>query len=233
MEAQQTVFDDLSQLLEDPEAFRRWCGYKGIEDVTGFLHADVPDAQQGPVRQWCQLQAAMRLARRQVNQGDPEGAAHTILSGLGGGVQTRGESIQLRAATLVPVIATRRLPPTARNELVLLGGVGGAATLAQRLTRRLRRRVTVRMVRDRLRHTNGVAKLGAGYYAVRYHPAAPVAEWAEAVVAQEGPIPADELVKRILMEYPNGDQRAVNAWVYQDPGQLLVRGRKVHLRRPA
>ena len=133
----------------------------------------------------------------------------------------------------MPVIATRRLPPTARNELVLLGGVGGAATLAKRLTRRLRRRVTVRMVRDRLRHTNGVAKLGAGYYAVRYHPAAPVAEWAEALLAQEGPIPAEDLVKRILVEYPNGDQRAVNAWVYQDPGRLLVRGRKVYLRSPA
>lgn len=231
MEAHSTVIDDLSQLLEDPDAFRRWCGYVGIDDVPGFLHADVPDAQQGPVRQWCQLQAAMRQARRQVNQGDPEGAAHTIVSGLGESARKRGEVVQLRAATLVPAVATRKLPPTARNELVLLGGVGGAAELARRLTRRLRRRVTVRMVRDRLRHTNGVSKLGAGYYAVRYHPAIPVADWAEALVAREGSIAAEDLVKRILAEYPHGDQRAANAWVFQDPGNLIVRDRKVFLRQ--
>ena len=53
MEAQQTVFDDLSQLLEDPDAFRRWCGYKGIDDVTGFLHADVPDALKPTVAVTC------------------------------------------------------------------------------------------------------------------------------------------------------------------------------------
>ena len=228
-----TPMEHLSQLLEDPDAFRRWCGYVGIEDVPAFLHADVPDAADGPVAQWAQLQAALRQARRQVNQGDAEAAARTL-----SGLLTRpdfpvsGEVGRIKAATLVPAIATRRLPPTARNELVLLGGVGGANELARRLTRRMRRRVTVRQVRDRLRHTNGVRKLGAGYYAVRYHPAIEVAAWAEARIRATGPIDAEELVKQILEEYPHGDRRAVNAWVFQDPGSLIVRDRLVHVRAP-
>lgn len=226
-----TVIDDLSLLLEDPSAFRRWCGYVGIEDVPGFLHADVPQAQVGPVRQWGQLQAAMRQARRQVNQGDAEAAAHTLVDVAHSDANPMdADGLRACAATLVPAIASRRLPPTARNELVLMGGIGGAAEIARRLTRRLRKRVSVRMVRDRLRHTNGVRKLGAGYYAVRYHPAATVSDWAASLIAQEGAISADELVKRILAQYPNGAQRAVNAWVYQDPGQLMVRDRKVVLR---
>lgn len=226
--------DSLSRLLEDPESFRRWCGFVGIEDIPGFLHADVPEANGGPVRQWGQLQAAMRQARRLINQGDPEAAAQT-LSGLleAPDFPPDADGARLHAATLVPVVATRRLPATARNELVLMGGIGGAAEIARRLTRRLRKRVTVRQVRDRLRHTNGVHKLGGGYYAVRYHPAAPLEEWVAAIIAREGPVDADELVTRIMDAFPNGDPRAINAWVFQDPATLVVRDRKVHLSRTA
>ena len=226
-----TPMDHLSLLLDDPDAFRRWCGFVGIEDVPAFLHADVPAAEGGPVQQWGQLQSALKRARRQVNQGDPEAAART-LSGLldRPGFQASGQATRTQAATLVPAVATRRLPPTARNELVLLGGLGGAAELARRLSRRLRRRVSVRQVRDRLRHTNGVRKLGAGYYAVRYHPAIEVADWAAARIQAHGPTDAEVLVKQILDEYPHGDRRAVNAWIYQGPGDLVVRDRTVHLR---
>ena len=57
-----------------------------------------------------------------------------------------------------------------------------------------------------------------------------VGDWSADLIAREGAIPADELVRRILAQYPHGAHRAVNAWVYQDPGQLMVRDRKVLLR---
>ncbi len=114
-------------------------------------------------------------------------------------------------------------PPTVRRELARAGGLAGAHWLAARMASLTGEEVSVRMVRDRFRNIgSNVRKLGAGYYAMRDHPAPPLNKWAAWWIHARGPTPVPELIEAILKAYPYGDAKAVHAWIYQDPSPLLV-----------
>ncbi len=113
--------------------------------------------------------------------------------------------------------------------MVQLGGVAGARAVAELLTQSGGQEVTVRQVRDRFRNTGGtVRKLGAGYFATRQKRLPPVLHWVEARLNEKGQEPLNDLVAAILEAYPQGDERAIYAWIHQQPGVLNVRDNVVY-----
>ncbi len=125
----------------------------------------------------------------------------------------------------------RRL--SAREALEELGGLAGAKAIAALLTETSGRQVTVRQVRDRFRNTGGaVRKLGAGYFATRRRRELPVADFVESLLDERSPVDAMDICQAVLSAFPNGDERAVMAWLYQDPGNIRVRDDRVSLRSP-
>ncbi len=147
--------------------------------------------------------------------------------------------LELRAAQDAPIVTSSATSPplTVRRALERAGGLAGAAWLADELQRETGEPLSVRMVRDRFRNIGShVRKLGAGYYALKDHPAPPLPRWAAWWVHARGPCPVADLVEAILKAYPNGDPRAVHAWLHQEPSPLVVTAGRVHIvtsRRPA
>ncbi len=117
---------------------------------------------------------------------------------------------------------------SAREALEELGGIAGAKAIADKLDEVNQASVTVRQVRDRFRNTGGaVRKLGAGYFATRRCRDAPVGDFVQQLISSKGAMFANEVCGAILAKYPNGDERAVLAWLYQDPGPIAVRDDRV------
>ena len=111
-----------------------------------------------------------------------------------------------------------------KGVLAHLGGIAGVHQIAEQCG------IGVRAVRDRLRGSSDVRKLGAGYFALVNLPVPPVERWTEAYLRLAGEIPFAELVEAIMTRFPWGHRRSVEAWLRQEPGRIGVRGLRVLLR---
>lgn len=217
----------LFQLIPDGPIFRRWCARTGIGSLQEFVEVDLssaPEPWHGP---WSQVQDALREADA-ISRRDSPVKGWTALDRMlrRPPARVRVDAGVLRNLTPIipPAAVPTRAPMSAREALVDLGGVAGARAIAARLSEHLGRSVTVRQVRDRFRNTGGkVRKLGAGYFSTGPTEHPPVLHWVEARLAQGGAEPVDDLLEALLEAYPNGDERAVRAWLHQQPGVLSVR----------
>lgn len=221
----------LFELIPDPRIFRRWCDRVGVTSLEHFTQEDLSGAPEPWRQAWTQVQTALVTA-------DQASRTHGLTRGCAtldrllrrSPAQICAEIGQLRNLTpIVPApVANPAAPMSAREALDRLGGVGGARAVAVLLTENLGRTVTVRQVRDRFRNTGGkVRKLGAGYFATQTFLGPPVLHWVESRITQLGNENIDDLVEAVLEAYPHGDRRAVRAWIYQHPGVLSTRGKRV------
>jgi len=228
--------DEVGVLVGLPGAFAHWCSEHDVEDLPAFLHALIDGSMPGPSRVWAELQRTLQRARDLRTSGDDEGAVHSLEAFLSrpGFASGDPEALHTRAVALVQQFEFDGAVATPRGELLRAGGLVGARYLADRMSEAEGRPVSVRQVRDRLRHSHGaVRKLGAGYYAAREHPALPVADWVERWLTAHGPQHVDSVIHAILDEYPHGDEAAVSAWLHQEPGHLRLRGQLVESRSRA
>lgn len=229
--------EEVGALVGLPGAFALWCSENHVDDLPAFLHALIDGSVPGPSRVWADLQVALLQARQLRSNGDGDAAIRSIEKFLNrpGFPPRDAQDRRARAIALAGGLGTEDpTTPTARGELIRAGGLAGARYLADRLTDAEGREVSVRQVRDRLRHTHGaVRKVGGGYYAVREYPAVPVAQWLDSWLHAHGPKPFDHVVRLILHAYPHGDEAAVQAWLHQELGSVRMRGGVVEARSKA
>ncbi len=227
---------ELGEALGLPVAFDYWCRSRGVRDLDRFLQMPLGLYHDDNDRLWADVQLALLQAMRHARQGDAQGARQVLGTLLDRPEFSRGSVEALeRIGFGVPTVRHRprhSRGPSAREVLVSLGGIASARAIADRLGELTGTPVSVRTVRDRLRHARGaVRKLGAGYFALGDQEAQPVLRWAENWLAERGEATVDELVDAILAAYPHGHRLSITAWAHQEPGRIRLRGERVSLRR--
>jgi hypothetical protein len=227
----------LFELIPDTRIFQRWCDRAGVDSLHRFVEVDLSEAPEPWYGPWSQVQVALRKAdsiTRDVGPTRGCAALDRLLRRPPANVQA-DVGVLRKLTPIVPQRTARSSQQmSAREALERLGGVSGARAVAALLTSQNGSEVTVRQVRDRFRNTGGkVVKLGAGYFATEESDLHPVLHWVEARIAQRGPENLADLISAIMERYPNGDLRAVRAWIHQQPGILTVRSGQVCLVKPA
>ncbi|MFT4975581.1 MAG: hypothetical protein ACI8S6_001468 [Myxococcota bacterium] len=105
-----------------------------------------------------------------------------------------------------------------RRLLAESGGIASCHYIAEQIGMR------PRAVRDRLKRAGDrIVSLGAGYFALKSAPFAPLVDFAEYWVQRHGPQPIVILTDTILDHYPRGHRDAVRRWLQQEPGRLQRR----------
>ena len=223
----------LCDLIPNRHGFQRWCEQAEIRSLAAFVEADL----RGAPRSWAavgkQVQEALVEAHA-LFQADGSGPAVRLLERRLRRAPGRIHATATTLQRLVPICAETTAEPgaklSAREALDRLGGVAGARAVAELLSSHHGREVTARQVRDRFRNTGGaVRKLGAGYFATRSFQGAMVLHWVESRLANGGGETKDSLCQAILGAYPHGDERAIRAWLHQQPGVVSLRGERVRL----
>lgn len=223
----------LFELIPDGRIFRRWCDRAGVGSLEQFIEVDLSEAPEPWHGPWVQVQGALRVADGISRTESPAKGCATLDRLLRRPpARVRADVLTLRKLT--PIIGVKVQVPavrmSAREALDRLGGVAGARAVARMLSEHLDRTVTVRQVRDRFRNTGGrVRKLGAGYFATQGFRGATVLHWVESRLTERGGETLDGLCRAVLEAFPHGDERAVRAWIHQQPGVLSVRGERVRL----
>ena len=112
----------------------------------------------------------------------------------------------------------KSLTARARQAIAAAGGIACSHHIAERLD------CAPRRIRDLLRRGDGsVVHLGAGYFALRHAPFAPLVDFTEHWLRQHGPQRIDDLVDVLGAHYPNGNRRSIHHWLLQEPGRIQRR----------